>query len=209
VKSFLTLLERDLGDALAGQAAEFYTTAASAATRTDLMLERLVALLRLSIRPISLAPLAVEDVLVDAVARSTEIFPGDPPGLVAGPLPMVWANRTLLVDALAELLTNARKFADGPVEVQLTADQQGRWVYLRLHDDGPGVDPDLAEDAFTPFRLLQPKGRYPGVGMGLPTVRESMRAQGGHCRIEAAPTPGPETSGTTVVIRLALATPSA
>jgi nitrogen-specific signal transduction histidine kinase len=202
VKSFLTLLERELGDALAGQSAEFYATAASAATRTDLMLERLVALLRLSIRPLTLTPVAVEDVLLDVVTRSTDAFPGEAPALVAGSLPRVWANRTLLVEALAELVTNARKFADGPVELRLTAEQVGRWAYLCLHDDGPGVEPSLAEDAFTPFRLLQPKGRYPGVGMGLPTVRESLRAQGGHCWIDASDGPG-----TTVRCRLALATP--
>jgi hypothetical protein len=203
VKSFLTLLERDLGDALAGQAAEFYGTAAAAAGRTDQMLERLVALLRLSIRPLTLAPVPVESVLTDAVSRSLDTFPGDEPGLVAGPLPTVWANRMLLVELLGELITNARKFADGPVDVRLTAEETGRWVELVLHDDGPGVDPDLVEDAFSPFRLLQPKGRYPGVGMGLPMVREGFRAQGGACRIES--TAGP---GTTVRARLALASSS-
>lgn len=200
VKSFLTLLERDLGDNLTGQAAEFFGTAAAAATRTDQMLERLVALLRLSTRPLALAPVAIESVLVDAVGRSIETFPGEEPRLVAGSLPSVWANRTLLVEALGELLTNARKFADGPVEVHLTAELSGRWVEVLLRDDGPGVDPDLVEDAFSPFRLLQPKGRYPGVGMGLPVVRESFRAQGGACRID--PSGGP---GTTVRARLALA----
>jgi signal transduction histidine kinase len=69
---------------------------------------------------------------------------------------------------------------------------------VRVTDDGPGIEPRLAEDAFRLYRLLQPKGRYPGIGMGLPLARRRIEVQGGRLWIEAA-----EGRGTTVVLRLA------
>jgi signal transduction histidine kinase len=104
------------------------------------------------------------------------------------------------VEAVTELVTNARKFADGAVHIAIDATPIGGWTYVRLRDDGPGVEPQLAEDAFLPFRLLQPKGRFPGVGMGLPLCRQILRAHGGRCWIEAL-----EPPGASLALRLATA----
>jgi nitrogen-specific signal transduction histidine kinase len=201
VTSFLTLLGREIGADLSGNALEYFETASAAATRTDVMTERLVALLRLSLRPAVLAPVQVRDIVDVAVARSAEAFEGPPAEVVVAELPAVWAAAGHLTDCLAELITNARKFAEAPVKVTVSLDHEvGPWVYLWVTDDGPGVDPEFAEDAFQPFRLLQPKGRFPGVGIGLTMCREIMRLQGGRCWIEPVVPPG-----TAVALRLARA----
>lgn len=199
VTSFLTLLERAAGEHLDGQAREFFDTANAAALRTDLMAERLVHLLRLTLRPVVLAPVVLGDLINDVVAASADAYAGPALSLEVGALPTVWGHPTLLVELLAELFTNARKF--GATSLVVRADDvTGGWVSLALTDDGPGVEPDLAEDAFNLFRLLQPKGRFPGVGMGLPISRVIARTHGGRCWIE--PHEGP---GTTVRVRLLLA----
>jgi hypothetical protein len=198
VNSFLTLLGREIGGELSGQQLEFFETAASAAARTDVMAERLVHLLRLSTRTFQLAPLSLGDLVDDAVRASLGAFDGPPPTMAVGELPVVWGNRPALLECIAELITNARKFADGPVSINLgVARTIGPWVYLAVVDDGPGVPAEFAEDAFMPFRLLQPKGRYPGVGMGLTVVREAARAHGGRCWIVPS-----DERGTAVGLRL-------
>lgn len=200
VNSFLTLLGRELGDDRTQQVAEYLDTAAAAGSRTDIMVERLVNLLRLSLRQVTLAPTPLTDLLDAAVSRSVDQLSGHAPTLEAEALPTVWASRPLLLDCLTELVTNARKFAERPITLRVSATTTGPWAYLRFDDDGPGVEPNLAEDAFLPFRLLQPKGRFPGVGMGLPLCRQITRAHGGLCRIEPH-----EPPGATVVLRLATA----
>lgn len=210
VTSFLSLVDRqlagvDLGDS-GGQALEFLATARAAAIRTDAMTEQLVHLLRVGLRPAPLVPVGVAGALAAATEASDAHFPGPAAQVVVGSGPAgsagavtVWADPGLLVECLSELLTNARKFADGPVRVLVEATSPAPgWVELTLTDDGPGVAPDLAEDAFAPFRLLQPKGRYPGVGLGLPRCRRITRCFGG--RIHLAAREGP---GATVVLRLA------
>jgi hypothetical protein len=200
VNSFLTLLTRELGAGATEQALEYLDTAAGAGARTDTMAERLVNLLRVSMRPVTLAPLAFGEVVAEAADRSIGQHPGAPATVEAGDLPTVWSSRVLLVEAVTELITNARKFADGPVRIAVDATPVGGWRYIRLRDDGPGVEPQLAEDAFLPFRLLQPKGRFPGVGMGLPLCRQIVRGHGGRCWIEQQ-----EPPGASVALRLASA----
>lgn len=197
VTSFLTLLDREAGDSLAGQAREFFDTASAAALRTDLMADRLVQVLRLTLKPVIFSPVGLGEILGNVLALSAEQFPGPAIQLESNDLPEVWGHRALLVDCLAELVTNARKFGASRLTVELDERRDG-WVYLSLTDDGPGVDASLAEDAFNLFRLLQPKGRFPGVGMGLPICRVIARVHGGRCWIE--PTDG---EGTRVRLRLA------
>ena len=52
----------------------------------------------------------------------------------------------------------------------------GRWAVVSLRDSGPGITPELAARLFTPFVTT----RAEGTGLGLLSVRETMRAAGGH-----------------------------
>jgi len=197
--SFLTLLDRELSGSVEGQAAEYLHTAAAAALRTDTMVERLVHLLRVADAAVTLRPTAVDGLVGEVVATSLEAFPGAAPDLEVGTLPTVWADRSLLVGCLAELVTNARKFEGAHLGLSVDRVDDG-WAYLVVSDDGPGIQPDLAEDAFRPFRLLQAKGRFPGVGMGLPTCRAIARVHAGRCWIDPSP-----AVGARVLLRLAVA----
>lgn len=184
VSSFLALLDRESGQAFTGTGREYFSTATAAAARADLMVERIVHFMRLSIRPLRLVRVDLGEVVTRACDESALAFAGDAADLEVDALPPVWGDPGLLVECFAELLTNARKFADGPVGVGITVGAtEGGWAYLDFADDGPGVDPEFAEDAFQLFRLLQPKGRYPGIGVGLALCREILRVHGGRCWI--------------------------
>lgn len=196
--SFLLLLERALGDGLADPAPEYLATARASASRTDLMVSRLVHLLRSAHRPVSLAPVGLDGVAEAARARSERARDLE---VQLDPGPLVWADPEALAEAVAEVLDNAATFAAGSGPVRMSwAPSVGPWSYLEVRDRGPGIAADLTEAAFRPFRLLQPKGRFPGVGMGLPICRALITAQGGACWFGTSDDPG-----TTMVIRLATA----
>jgi len=197
VKSFLELVERS--DALAAdeKASRFLAIARGAGADADTMVERLVHLLRIHDRPAAVEPLDLTALLGDA-RRSAD----DPAAAldvrVDDDLPHVVGNAELLVEVLAELLTNAAKFGASTVDV--SARSEGAWVWIAVADDGPGIPEELREDAFRLFRLLQPKGRVPGVGMGLPIGRAIATAHGGSLVLE-----GREGGGTVAVLRLVAA----
>ena len=202
--SFLSLLDRAVRPDLAEDSAEFLDTASAATSRADEMVERLVRLLRIGIRPVRVAPVALDDLVTDALTVSAAEF-DDETTTVGSPTVQadldgeVLVDRGLLVDCLAELVTNARKFKAGPVSLTMAAETRAPWVYVRVSDDGAGIPGEFVEDVFSPFRLLQAKGRYPGVGLGLTTCREIARVHGGACWVEA---PSAGSVGATVVLRL-------
>ncbi|MCX7620830.1 MAG: ATP-binding protein [Acidimicrobiales bacterium] len=106
-----------------------------------------------------------------------------------------------LTAIVTELLVNSSKFGGKDVSIMVTAHaNDDGWTELVVSDDGPGLDHDLLEDAFAPGRLLQPRGRYPGVGMGLALCRLLATRHAGRCEFDAAMTaPG---RGTTVKLVL-------
>ncbi len=99
---------------------------------------------------------------------------------VAAP-PAAWlqGNRDALLGALENLVVNAVEAGgDGQtlrLESRLLAGHSGPMVELHLHDEGPGVPPELRERIFEPF--FTTRGR--GTGLGLAVVQSVIRAHGG------------------------------
>ncbi|MEM7516567.1 MAG: ATP-binding protein, partial [Planctomycetota bacterium] len=55
-------------------------------------------------------------------------------------------------------------------------------LWIRVRDDGPGIDPERREEAFRMFSSLGTQAE--GSGMGLAFVRRAARALGGTVEIE-------------------------
>ncbi|MFN8611607.1 MAG: ATP-binding protein [Vulcanimicrobiota bacterium] len=84
-----------------------------------------------------------------------------------------------LQQVLVNLLVNAQKAlagqAAGRVEIGMTA--EAGWAELRVSDNGPGVDPAVAERIFEPFFTTREVGQ--GTGLGLSIAREICQQHGG------------------------------
>ena len=90
----------------------------------------------------------------------------------------------LLRRAIRNLLENARRYGDGPVDVELR--REGDRALVRVCDRGPGVPEALRERIFEPFyRLPGASEREGGVGLGLALVRSIATRHHGAVRCEA------------------------
>ncbi|HEY7800181.1 MAG TPA: ATP-binding protein [Hyphomonadaceae bacterium] len=80
--------------------------------------------------------------------------------------------------AIANLANNAADYGK-KVRVSVTADQ-GEAV-VTIEDDGPGIPPQMYEEAFRPFSRLDAarNQNVSGVGLGLTIARDTARAHGG------------------------------
>ncbi|HPF70159.1 MAG TPA: HAMP domain-containing sensor histidine kinase [Candidatus Krumholzibacteria bacterium] len=126
--------------------------------------------------PVDIVPLVRE--AVDFASSHTKVRQRNlsvslPTALVAT------ANGALLTRAVLNLVVNAAD-ATGPagrIEVTLAA-RDGR-AELRVEDDGPGVDPEVAERIFEPFVTTKPDGN----GLGLLSVRSCAQEAGGRAQV--------------------------
>ena len=107
---------------------------------------------------------------------------------VAPDLPELRGDAPALRRAIANLVTNAAKFAATGrwIGIRATARPDGRAVVLRVEDRGPGIPREERERVFEPFYRgpAAERNATPGSGLGLSLVRHVVRAHGGSVRVE-------------------------
>ncbi|PTY06186.1 histidine kinase [Opitutaceae bacterium EW11] len=95
-------------------------------------------------------------------------------------MPLLFADAGLMEHVVGNLLLNAAVHTPAGTPIELTAGKtgDGRRVYLRVSDRGPGISPEVQQSLFGKFQ----RGRAAvsgGLGLGLSIVHGFMLAQGG------------------------------
>ncbi len=106
-------------------------------------------------------------------------------------LPTLDADGPLLVQVFQNLLANAIKFAGaGEPRVHVSARRaSGEWI-VSVRDEGIGLDPRHAREAFEIFRRLHPRERAAGTGVGLAICERVIERHGGRIWVDSRPGAG-------------------
>jgi two-component system OmpR family sensor kinase len=107
---------------------------------------------------------------------------GEEPVLIAGD-----AGR--LNQVAANLLANARTHTPAGTTVTVSVTVDAGDAVLRVHDDGPGIDPAISAELFERFsRGDRSRARQTGgTGLGLSIVRAIVEAHGGSIQVHSTP----------------------
>jgi signal transduction histidine kinase len=108
--------------------------------------------------------------------------------MVVGELADALADRVLLRQVFANLLSNACKFTGQTPQPQVRVGLQwlgGEAVYF-VRDNGAGFDPAYASRLFEPFQRLHRTQEFAGLGIGLSIVKRIVQRHGGRIWAEAA-----------------------
>ncbi len=97
-------------------------------------------------------------------------------------------DRLRIEQVVTNLLTNAMKYAPGPIEVAVT--QEGETARLMVRDHGPGIAEEDQRRIFLPFERAASYLRTSGFGLGLYVIRQIAEAHGGSVRLNSAPAKG-------------------
>src|SRR5690606_21431234 len=91
---------------------------------------------------------------------------------------------------LANLLANARTHTPAGTTITLSVRPDGTGAVLRVHDDGPGIDPEVREELFARFARgdVSRARQTGGTGLGLAIAKAIVDGHGG--TIEVTSTPG-------------------
>lgn len=185
----------DAGDAIDSETrTELLQDIVSESKKLDQMLSNMLSVA--AIMAGRLTPLA-EPVLVEPIARRTsaEVAAAAPnhrfviqiePGL-----PAAEGDAELLIQVMRNLYENAVKYSPKGGTVLTTAESDGRWVRVQVHDNGIGLIPEAVPDLFQRFRRAGSDPTIRGMGLGLYLSRMLVEAQGGSiCASSAGPGKG-------------------
>ncbi|MBX3028259.1 sensor histidine kinase [bacterium] len=111
-------------------------------------------------------------------------------------LPTILADRTMLSQALLNLLQNAAKYGGESRQVELRCRADDGHVELAVADRGPGIPRREHRRIFERFYRIDDRlsRKQEGSGLGLAIVRHVVQAHGGEVRVRNRPDGGAEFS---------------
>jgi two-component system NtrC family sensor kinase len=141
--------------------------------------------------PPRLEPVAVARITREAAALlrpllerrrvSTRVLDGDPDAIAL-------ADRSLVEQAVVNLVLNAAYVTEDGGEIRLRIRRRAAELGIAVEDDGPGIPLDIRDRILDPFFSTKPEGE--GTGLGLSVTRTIVDAHGGELTFEFPPAGG-------------------
>lgn len=198
ITSYLTLLERGLGNSLDEEGRECIDFARDGAQRMDRLIVDLLEYSRVGRKakpfrpvpldePLRLAMLNLEVAIRDAGALVTLDGPD------GGALPAVAGDDNELMRLFQNLIGNAVKYREPgrPPVVRVTAasERQGGAPAVRIdiRDNGIGIAAEDRDRIFGIFQRLHRREEYEGTGVGLAVCKKVVEHHGGRLWVEGPP----------------------
>ncbi len=192
MQGFSQLLVQDHSANLNNEGRSYANFINTAAQTMDHLLADLLAFSHISQQKFELAPVALDAVVLSALAGcETEIRESHATIENIPPWPAVLAHAATLRQVLVNLLGNAVKFvASGAPHVRLRAElRPGAKVRIWIEDNGIGIPSEFHERIFQVFQRLHTTA-YAGTGIGLAIVQKGVERMGGRVGVESAPGTG-------------------
>jgi PAS domain S-box-containing protein len=157
---------------------------------------RMSALIEDMLRVSRLARAELDLEVVDLGAQATQIAdslqreqPGRSVRFAIQPFVRARADAVLIRAVLQNLMENAWKFtarqADALIEFGTTP-AEGAVICCYVRDNGAGFDPAYADKLFQPFQRLHTTSEFPGTGVGLASIKQTVERHQGHVWAEGA-----------------------
>jgi signal transduction histidine kinase len=99
-------------------------------------------------------------------------------------LPVLWADRSQMVQVFQNLIGNAIKFRGEDPAISVQAEKAGEQWLFSVSDNGIGIAPEYAENIFVVFQRLHARTEYPGNGIGLAICKKIIQRYGGKIWVE-------------------------
>ncbi len=193
VSSYITLLQRRLGDGLDQDCRDFIGFAVDGAKRMDRMITDLLDYSRIGRSGAALEEISLGEVMGLSLGNlGTQIQECGATIKIAGELPVVRGNGVELERLFQNLISNALKFQlEGrPPIIEVSVDSSpDEWI-ISIRDNGIGIDEAGQSKLFQIFQRLGSQDQYPGTGIGLASCRKIAEHHGGRIWVESVPGEG-------------------
>lgn len=191
VGSYTQLLGEKYQGKLDRDADEYLRFTHDGVVRMRELIDDLLAFARVGTRGKPFAPVAIEEVVDQAVGNLGGAIAAKSGVVTHGLLPEVQGDRGQLVQLFQNLIGNGLKFhGSGPPHIRVEAEREGSGWRFSIQDDGIGIAPEYQEKIFLMFQRLHTREEYPGSGIGLAICKRVVERHGGRIGVESSGRPG-------------------
>ena len=187
VMSYLTLIERRLGEQMNDENKSFFHFAIDGAKRMDRLIVDLLEYSRTN-RSSTVETVSLGDVIDSSLLNLTVLIDANHAEIsVPDALPVVTGNPSELVRLFQNLIGNAIKYhaKDRNPKIEIGWHKEASHYLIWVKDNGIGIAKADCERAFKVFQRLVPNDQYDGTGIGLAICKKIVESLGGTIWIES------------------------
>lgn len=179
INGFAQALEEDVGDKLDPEHRDYLDRIRAASTRMGEIIDSLLHLSRITTKTMERSTVRMDRV-VDAIRVQ---HAKEHPAIewVIGDLPDAIVDNALISPLWSNLIDNAIKYSSRTEKprIEIGSFMQDLERVWFVRDNGAGFDMAHCSHLFEPFRRLHTVDEFPGIGIGLATVRRVVQRHGG------------------------------
>jgi len=188
VSIYAQLLAKRYAGKLEGDGHQFIAFIVENAARMETLVHDLLDFSRIDVRGMDFfARTSLETAMDDAIGNIRTLVAESGAVITRDPLPTVMGDAVQLTRLFQNLLVNSIKYRNQEVpRVHVAVRESGDDYLISVKDNGIGIDPQYAEKIFGIFRVLQPRDRNSGSGMGLAICRKIVSRHAGRIWVDSA-----------------------
>ena len=188
VSSFTQLLKKELGDSPDEKTAKYIDFAVDGADRMQRLISDLLSYSRVGSQNTPLEPTDTKEALDEALRNLGAVIEESRAEITWGDLPVVPADRSLVVQLFQNLIGNGIKFhGEASPRIRVEAEPESEGWRFSVRDNGIGIKEAYLEKIFVIFQRLHGRKEYPGTGIGLALCKRIVEHHGGSIRVESEP----------------------
>jgi PAS domain S-box-containing protein len=187
VSIYAQLLAKRYKGRLEGDADQFIGVIVENAERLEKLIHDLLDFSRMEARGADFFTRSgCEPALDDAIRSLRTLIEESGATITRDHLPVVSGDALQLTRLFQNLLVNSIKYrSDAPPQIHIAATARGGEWLFSVRDNGIGIEPQYADKIFGIFKVLQPRDRSSGSGMGLAICRKIVSRHEGRIWVES------------------------
>ncbi|HRE37499.1 MAG TPA: ATP-binding protein [Chitinophagaceae bacterium] len=191
ITSFLQLLKKKYDSQLDEQASEYINYAVDGSRRIKKLILDLLEYSKFSIDRDGFKLLDPGKVIEDVKHSLCSLLKQHHAIIDVKPLPVIYADPSLLHQLFKNLLTNSVKYrGESTPQISIDCITQGDDYLFSVSDNGIGIDPGYSEKIFDLFQRLHKNEAFEGTGVGLAICEKIIRLHRGSIWVESMPGKG-------------------
>ena len=173
VSSFTQLLEKRYKGKIDQDADEFIGFIVDGAQRMHRLLDDILEYARLTTSDKKYEKIQMGQVVEESINNLKIAIDESNADIKYDELPMLFINRTEMVQLFQNLIGNSIKFqSENSPKIHISVEDKGNEYVFSIKDNGIGIDPEYQNKIFKMFKRLHTINEYDGTGIGLSITKK-------------------------------------